>query len=199
MHGKAVGIFPLPECPKLALDPGQVLSEDVGRSGGHGAARLVDLGAKRPDRAAELCQAILVLEDALNAGAKPILGRSSFVPPLPLRGQLRQPQLDDRLANLVLGLEVIIDVAKRNLRFARDVGKRGGAEPVLIRQLHCRTNQPRSLIDMCPGHVCAQVSQPTECDGDGQTCQALRLASGWPRSLWPSCGAWTCRADNRCR
>src|SRR5258705_926560 len=100
VHGKAVGVFPLPECPKLALDPGQVLSEDLGRSAGDRAARLVDLGAKRPDRAAALCQEILVLEDALNAGAKPILGRSSFVPPLPLRGQLRQPQLDDRLANL---------------------------------------------------------------------------------------------------
>src|SRR5258706_2215750 len=88
VHGKAVGVFPLPERPKLALDPGQVLSEDLGRSGGDGAARLVELGAKRPDRAAVLCQELLVLEDALDAGAKPILGRSSFVPPLPLRGHL---------------------------------------------------------------------------------------------------------------
>src|ERR1700731_3877107 len=78
-------------------NPGQVLSEDLGRSGGDRAARLVELGAKRPDSAAELCQAILVLEDALDAGAKPILGRSSFAPSLPLRGQLRQPQFDDRL------------------------------------------------------------------------------------------------------
>src|SRR5712675_256746 len=153
MHGKAVGVFPLPQCPKLALDPGQVLSEDLGRSGGDRAARLVELGAKRPDRAAELRQAILVLEDALDAGAKPILGRPSFVPSLPLRGQLRQPQFDDRLANLVLGLEVIIDVTQRNLGFARDVGKRGGAEPVLVCQAYCRTNQPRSFIDVCPGHV----------------------------------------------
>src|ERR1700730_9294429 len=89
VHGKAVGVFPLPECPKLALDPGQVLSEDFGRSSGDRAARLVDPGAKRPDRAAVLCQEILVLEDALDTGAKPILGRSSFVPSLPLRGQLR--------------------------------------------------------------------------------------------------------------
>ena len=29
VHGKALGVFSLPECPKLALDPGQVLSEDV--------------------------------------------------------------------------------------------------------------------------------------------------------------------------
>src|SRR5258706_20908 len=41
VHGKAVGVFPLPECPKLALDPGQVLSEDLGRSGGDRAARHV--------------------------------------------------------------------------------------------------------------------------------------------------------------
>ena len=82
VHGKAVGIFPLPECPKLALDPSQVLSEDLGRSGGDRAAPLVELGAKRPDRAAALCQAILVLENALDAGAKPILGRSSFAPML---------------------------------------------------------------------------------------------------------------------
>src|SRR5258708_3781780 len=26
VHGKAVGVFPLPECPNLALDPGHVLS-----------------------------------------------------------------------------------------------------------------------------------------------------------------------------
>src|SRR6266852_7691690 len=89
VHGEAVGVFPLPEFPKLALDPGQVLSEDLGRSGGDRAARLVELGAKRPDRAAVLFQEILVLEDALDAGAKPILGRSSFVPSLPLRGQRR--------------------------------------------------------------------------------------------------------------
>src|SRR5260370_26781913 len=42
-HGKAVGGFPLPECPKLALDPGQVLSEHLGRSGGDRPARLVAL------------------------------------------------------------------------------------------------------------------------------------------------------------
>src|SRR3981081_14493 len=88
VHSKGVGIFPLPEGPKLALDPGQVLSEDLGRSGGDRAARLVELGAKRPDRAAALGQEILVLEAALAAGAQPIFGRSSFVPSLPLRGQL---------------------------------------------------------------------------------------------------------------
>jgi len=158
VHRKTVGVFSLPECPKLALDPGQVLSEDLGRSGGDRAARLVELGAKRPDRATELRQAILVLEDALDAGAKPILGRFSFVPSLPLRGHLRQPQFDDRLANLVFGLEVIIDVAERNLGFARDVGKRCGLEPVLVRQAHRRTNQPRSLIDMCPSHVHKSVN-----------------------------------------
>jgi len=31
VHGKAVGVFFLPECPKLAFDPGQVLSEDLVR------------------------------------------------------------------------------------------------------------------------------------------------------------------------
>src|SRR5258708_6390628 len=155
VHGKAVGVFPLPECPKLVLDPGQVLSEDLGRSGGDRAARLVELGAKRPDRAAALCQEILVLEDALDAGAKPILGRSRFAPSLPLRGRVGWPEFDDRPANLVLSLEVIIDVAQRNLSFSRDVGKRGGAEPVLVRQAHCRTNQPRSFIDMCSSHVYA--------------------------------------------
>src|ERR1700730_11182624 len=89
VHGKAVGVLPLPECPKLALDPGQVLSEDLGRSGGERAARLVELRAKRPDRTTVLCPGILVLEDGLDAGAKPILGRSSFAPSLPLRRQPR--------------------------------------------------------------------------------------------------------------
>src|SRR5258708_37136080 len=51
VHGKAFGVFPLPECAKLALDPSQVLTEDLARPGGDRAARLVDRGAKRPDRA----------------------------------------------------------------------------------------------------------------------------------------------------
>ncbi len=146
VHSKAVGVFPLPECPKLALDPGQVLSEDLGRSGGDRAALLVELGAKRPDRAAALCQEILVLEDALDAGAKPILGRSSFVPSLPLRGQLSQPQLDDRLANLVLCLEVIVDVAQRNLGCLRDIGKTRRPEAMPVRQFRGGLNQPRSFV-----------------------------------------------------
>src|ERR1700723_4722399 len=60
MHGKAVGVFPLPECPKLALDPGQVLSEDLGRTAGDRAVGLVELGAECADRAAALGQEILV-------------------------------------------------------------------------------------------------------------------------------------------
>jgi len=58
-------IFPLPECPKLALDPGQVLSEDL-VAWWRRAARLVELGAKTSRRAAVLCQEILVLQDALT-------------------------------------------------------------------------------------------------------------------------------------
>src|SRR5260370_5839446 len=80
VHGKAVGVFPLPECPKLALDPRQVLSEDLGLSSGDPSARLVELGAKRPDPAAVLCQDILVLEYVLDGSASPSLARSSFVP-----------------------------------------------------------------------------------------------------------------------
>ncbi len=130
-----------------------MLSEDLGRSGGDRAARLVELRTKRPDSATALCQVVLVREDALHAGAKPILGRPGFGPSLPLRGQLFQPQLDDCLADLVLGLEVIKDVAQRDLGFARDVGKRRGAEPVLVRQAHCRANQSRSFVAMRLGHV----------------------------------------------
>src|SRR5260370_24392673 len=54
VHGKAVGGFPLSECPKLALDPGQVLSEYLRRSCCHPAARLLQLAAKSPDPASEL-------------------------------------------------------------------------------------------------------------------------------------------------
>ena len=56
VHGKALGVLPLPECPKLALDPGQELSEDFGRSRRDRAARLVELGAKT-SRPAQPCSA----------------------------------------------------------------------------------------------------------------------------------------------
>src|SRR5258708_28728461 len=54
VHGESLGVFPLPECPKLALDPGQVLSEDLSRSGGDRAGPLVELGPTRPHPAAAL-------------------------------------------------------------------------------------------------------------------------------------------------
>src|ERR1700675_5206260 len=56
VHGKAVRVFPLPECPKLALDPGQVLSEVLGRSAGDRAVGLVELGQKWADRTPALCR-----------------------------------------------------------------------------------------------------------------------------------------------
>src|ERR1700722_20313885 len=89
VHDKAVGVFPLADDVRMPIGPGQRLSDYLGRTGGDRAAHLVERGAKRPDRAAALCQEILVLEDGLDAGAKPILGRSSFLPSLPLGGQLR--------------------------------------------------------------------------------------------------------------
>src|SRR5258708_12983524 len=58
-HGKAVGFFPLPECPKLALDPGQALSEDLGRSVGDRAPPLLYLAANTPPPAATLSHALL--------------------------------------------------------------------------------------------------------------------------------------------
>src|SRR5260370_6800620 len=49
VHGKAVGVFPLSECPKLALNPGQVFSQYLRRSGCHPPAPLLSLQPNRPN------------------------------------------------------------------------------------------------------------------------------------------------------
>jgi len=55
----------------------------------------------------------------LDEGYEPILGRFRFLPFLPHRAEFGDALRNDRLADLGLGLEVIIDIAQGDFRLAR--------------------------------------------------------------------------------
>ena len=53
--------------------------------------------------------------------------------------------LDDRRDDVVLGLEVVVDVAGGDVRGTGDVGERGPFDALLVQELGRRGHQPVSL------------------------------------------------------
>jgi len=110
VHGKAVGVFPLPSAPNWLSIQGQVFSERSSSALVATEPPALWARANVPDRRQPYCfQEILVFEDALDAGAKPESGwrdpRLRF-PSLPTaRTAPPQPSQLDPIAssNLSLG------------------------------------------------------------------------------------------------
>src|SRR6266403_1593633 len=70
----------------------------------------------------------------------------STVPLFPQRPKFQQALLHDGLADFILCLEVVVDVADRDLGRLSDIGEARLPEPMSVRQLHSRANQPRSFV-----------------------------------------------------
>src|SRR6266403_758365 len=87
---------------------------------------LLQFGTQSSDRTAAARQPLAVLDLDLYELAQPFSGRVCFVELLQQPLESRKAQLDDGVANLVLRLEVVVDVAQRNSGLLGDVGDRRG-------------------------------------------------------------------------
>src|SRR6185369_16858057 len=105
-------------------EPLQEAVEDRRRSLGERSGILVQLRAEGPHGAAALRDHVAALERRLNERYDPFTRLVLRVPRRADGDVLRRLLLDERLADRVLRLEVIVEVAEGNPRLVRNVGER---------------------------------------------------------------------------
>src|ERR1700738_934226 len=132
--------------PKLILYPRKQLSEECRRFFRERAAFLVQLGAKRPKGAPSACKHIPVPKRVLDTRLKAFFRGARPVPLFPQRLKFQQAPFHNGLAKFFLGLEVVVNVAYRNMGGFGDVRQAGLSETVPVGQLHGGLNQPCPLV-----------------------------------------------------
>src|SRR5258707_7310807 len=140
--------------PELLLKPTHWLGKEHRGFLRQSAALLVQLRAQPAKRASSARQLLPVAVNALHESKQPLLRRTQPVHLFPECAKLRQAPLHDRLAKLLLGLEVVVNVAYRNMGGFGDVRQARLSETVPIRQLHGGLNQPYPLVWLWFSHAC---------------------------------------------
>src|SRR5260370_13686684 len=101
--------------PELLLTPTHGLSEERRGFLRERAALLVQLRAQPAKRASSARQLLPVAVDALHESKQPLLGRTQPVHLVPECAKLRQTPLHYGLAELVLGLDVLVNMPYRDM------------------------------------------------------------------------------------
>src|ERR1700731_1724196 len=107
--------------PELLLEPTHGLSEERRGFLRESAALLVQLRAQPAQRASSARQLFPVAVNALHESEQPLLGRTQPVQLFAECPKLPQPPLHDRLAEFVLGLEVVVNIPYRDIGGFGDV------------------------------------------------------------------------------
>src|SRR5882757_2662641 len=108
--------------PKLILYPRKRLSEECRRFLRERPAFLVQLGAKRPKGAPSARKHITVLKSILDTRLKAFFRGTRPVPLFPQYLKFQQALLHNGRADFLFCLEVVVDVADRDLGRLGDIG-----------------------------------------------------------------------------
>ena len=138
--------------PKLILDPSKRLSEECRRFFRERPSFLVQLGTKRPKGAPSACKHIPVLKRILDTRLKAFFRGTRPVPLFPQSPKFQQALLHNGLADFIFSLEVVVDVTDWDLGRRGDIGEARLPEPMSVRQLQSRANQPCSFLQFRFGH-----------------------------------------------
>src|SRR5260370_31912637 len=157
MDSKSSRVVSMSIRPKLILYPRKRLSEECRRFFRERPAFLVQLGAKRPKGAPSACKHIPVLKRILDTRLKAFFRGTRPVPLFPQRPKFQQALLHNGLADFIFCLEVVVDVADRDLRRLGDIGEARLLEPMSVRQLPSPANQPPSLLRLRLWHSQTQL------------------------------------------
>src|SRR5919201_6462812 len=112
MQGQSLLLPRLPERDELRLDPLQQHCERLGGVLGEWSLALLKLGAERSDWTAALCKVLSVADREFYERAQPRLRRVELVPSFAHGAGLSDAFCDDRIADLSLGLKVVVDIAE---------------------------------------------------------------------------------------
>src|SRR5215813_8342142 len=174
-----------PDSSKLGLHPSQGLHEQSRRLLRQGPPVLVQLGAERSHGTAKPGQLLAPVHLDLHEAAQPLLGRSRLVQFCQQLSESRDAQVDDRVADLLLGLEVVVDIAQRDSGFLRDVGQRGIAEATPVGDLQSGLSEANSIIRF---HSCHRDSMSRLTDPNDRcsvASQSTDLSEGLPLTRAP--------------
>src|ERR1700692_143251 len=145
--------------PELLLKPTHGLSEERRGFLRESAALPVQLGTQAAQRTSPTRKPLPVPVNAFHKSKQPLLRRTQPVDLLPQFSKLRQAPLNNGLAKLFLGFEVVVDIAYRNASRLGDVRQTRLSETAFIRQLRRSLNQRRSLIRLWfPHSHCESVN-----------------------------------------
>src|ERR671931_1210001 len=146
VEGQVAGLSTLAEQLELRLEPLQEVLEERPGLLAQRAGFFVQLRAEAADGAAVARHRLLRVERALNE-RDDALSRLELGVPLRARFDRGLRHLfDQRLADRVLRLEVIVQVAERYARRLRDVCQRCPREAVLVHQPRRRIDNTRSFL-----------------------------------------------------
>lgn len=135
MHGQRVGIIGAAHGVKLLSEPSPELAENHSGIALRGVLQLGQLRTQGAHRAPEALDVLAIDDEHLRKALQALGRRCALVgPSLKHRPGFGGAMRDHRRKDVVLRLEVVIEIAARNLQLIRDVGKRGVLEAALIEQ-----------------------------------------------------------------
>src|SRR5260370_38582768 len=121
------------------------------------AALLVQLGTQAAQRTSPTRKLLPVPMNAFHKCEQPLLRRTQPVQLPPEFPKLCQSLLHYRLAEFFLRLEVVVNIAYREMSGFGDVLQAGLSETVLIRQLHRSLHYPLPLVPLHLLHILFQL------------------------------------------
>ena len=142
---EVMGVAPA-QCPELLLGPLDRDAHQFRECEAGAADALVQLRAEAAMRAAVLGDDLALGGVTPDEGLQPALrGAVTRVDEREGRLGLLDVGLDDRRDDVVFGLEVVVDVARRHVRGLRDVRQRCPFNALLVQELACGGDQPLPL------------------------------------------------------
>src|SRR5689334_20979626 len=109
-------------------------------------ALFMQLGTQGAKRTSSTCKLFSVPFDGFEESKEALLWRTQRAQLLPERSKLFQPPLHYGFGEFFLGLEIVVNIAYRNMGSLGNVGKAGLSETALIRELHGCLNEPCPFV-----------------------------------------------------
>ena len=136
VHGLGAGFAPRAQRLELGHQPLQQLGEELSRLGALLPLALAQLRIEGAHGAAVADDVLRLVEEHLGEALEARLGLRVGARPLGEQGaEMVHALLDDRLQQVVLALEVVVEVALGDARGGRHVGEGGAVEPPLVEEL----------------------------------------------------------------
>src|SRR5579863_18408 len=136
----------LAERLELRLNPRQQGGERTAGMVRERAVFLVQFCTQGASWAAAPGEHVSIVDRRLDERTQPPLGRLRALPDQSLTLKRRQLLGDDRIADLGLGFEIVVDIAERHCRFTSDIGQRRVGESSLVNELGGRLDQSGSFV-----------------------------------------------------